>query len=381
MADGGGGMSTTQALALQTTQALTATSRAGKGGGECVKVVVRVRPLFGKEINEGREKIVTMDIPRSTAILYKPGGSERDQKEFAFDAVFDESFSQQKIFEDAAQEIVDSVMDGFNGTIFAYGQTGAGKTYTLYGGPGESRGIAPRTIEALFERLGRLDGRRFRSVVRAHLVELYKTDLLDLLAAGKGAGRLEVRRDARTGETTVDNVDEREVSSPQELLRLIDEGLEHRHIASTQLNADSSRSHLFFTVSIDVFDREANTSVGGKLRLCDLAGSERAKKSGASGEAMKEAIEINRALTALGDVIEALTRAGAVRGPVPYRNHKLTTLLSDSLGGTAKTLMIVNVSPARSEVEETLNSLAYASRVKSITNDVRGPQTSSHAGG
>merc|ERR1719277_2751535 len=150
--------------------------------------------------------------------------------------------------------------------------------------------------------------------------------------------------------------------------------MERRATATTKMNVSSSRSHLFLTVTIEVFDREARSSVTGKIRLCDLAGSERPKKSGAQGDVMREAIEINRALTALGDVIEALTRAGT-RGPVPYRNHKLTQLLSDSLGGSAKTLMFVNVSPARSEVEETLNSLAYASRVRSISNDVRGPHS------
>merc|ERR1711974_77960 len=190
---------------------------------------------------------------------------------------------------------------------------------------------------------------------------------------GGSSAKLEVRRDARTGDTSIENVEERVVSDPDQLMRLLEEGVERRTVATTQMNTDSSRSHLFLSISVEVYDREVKSSVTGKIRLCDLAGSERPKKSGASGDVMREAIEINKALTALGDVIEALTRSGPRGGPVPYRNHKLTQLLSDSLGGTAKTLMFVNVAPARSEVEETLNSLAYASRVRKVTNDVRGP--------
>lgn len=146
-------------------------------------------------------------------------------------------------------------------------------------------------------------------------------------------------------------------------------------MAGTETNADSSRSHLFLTISVEVRDIDSGTVVCGKLRLCDLAGSERPKKSGVVGDTMREAIEINKALTALGDVIEALQRNEVAKaaGQVPYRNHKLTQLLSDGIGGSAKTLMFVNVSPARSEVEETLNSLTYASRVRRIRNELRGP--------
>merc|ERR1712136_536169 len=187
------------------------------------------------------------------------------------------------------------------------------------------------SIESVFGLLQRKDDQRFGYSVRAHLIELYKNELADLLAPSRGRSTLDVRRDARTGETTVENVEERSVSSHQELSRMLEEGMERRTTATTMMNADSSRSHFFLTISIDVQDKETKETTSGKITLCDLAGSERPKKSGASGEVMKEAIEINKALTALGDVIEALTRGGA-RGPIPYRNHKLTQLLSDSLG-------------------------------------------------
>merc|ERR1719453_2169419 len=138
------------------------------------------------------------------------------------------------------------------------------------------------------------------------------------------------------------------------------------------MNADSSRSHLLLMITVDVTDQASGRTWSGKITIVDLAGSERIGKSGAVGDCQKEAIEINKALTALGDVIESLTRSpGKTPVSVPYRNHKLTQLLSDSLGGSAKTLMFVNISPARSEVEESLNSLAYASRARNINNDVR----------
>jgi len=208
----------------------------------------------------------------------------------------------------------------------------------------------------------------------AYLVEMYKTDLVDLLASTKKTARLEIRKDPRTGDTGIVNVEERFVDSSKQLLKLLKDGSERRSVASTEMNKESSRSHLILSISIELFDSRAQTVTCGKIRLCDLAGSERPKRSGATNETLREAIEINKALTALGDVIEALSR-GASRGPVPYRNHKLTQLLSDSLGGNAKTLMFVNVSPTKSDVEETLNSLGYASRVRNVVNEIKGPRT------
>lgn len=338
-----------------------------------IRVFCRIRPALlaaeqGDELCTCKKDAFTAEVTRSSMSVE---GSQRSEKRtFQFDAVFGPSSKQEEVFREV-QDLVQSAVDGYNVTLLAYGQTGAGKTFTMYGGPGEQRGIAPRTIDAIFQVVDAMDSSRFSSTLRAHLVELYKSDLVDLLASpAKGARKLEVRRDTRSNEATIENVEEREVTSPKQLLRLLDEGTEHRHVASTQMNADSSRSHLLFTVTIETVDRDSGAVVTGKVRICDLAGSERPKKSGAQGDMMKEAIEINKALTALGDVIEALTR-GAGRGPVPYRNNKLTQLLSDSLGGSAKTLMFVNVSPARSEVEETVNSLSYAARARNIRNDVR----------
>jgi len=356
-----------------------------------IRVFCRIRPLLDRE---GHQELVatckdehTVDVLRQQKSF--DGSPRKARKSTHFDAVFGPSSEQAEVFQEV-KGLVQSAVDGYSITIFTYGQTGAGKTHTMYGGQGDERGVAPRTIEAVFERLGCLDTQRFRTSVRASLVELYRNDLRDLLAPSTSSRRaarchtappslqtfqsltslrtphLDVRKDLVTGESFVENLEDREVAGPEELLELMREGAHRRHTASTLLNVDSSRSHMILTISLDVLDCEKNTTTSGKIRLCDLAGAERLKKSGASDETMNEAIEINRALSALGDVIECAAQA---KGPVPYRNHKLTQLLSDSLGGSAKTIMFVNISPARSEIEETLNTLAYASRVRDVTND------------
>lgn len=165
----------------------------------------------------------------------------------------------------------------------------------------------------------------------------------------------------------MENVHERVVSSKEQLLKTITDAQDRRHTCATKLNTDSSRSHLIFTITVESTKSKTNQVAIGKLLLCDLAGSERVKKSEATGEQMKEAQSINKSLTALGDVVESLTRNA---DHVPYRNHKLTLLLSDSIGGTAKTLMFVNCAPGVDSSDETLSSLSYAARLKMIVNKV-----------
>jgi hypothetical protein len=168
----------------------------------------------------------------------------------------------------------------------------------------------------------------------------------------------------------VDGVCERDVRTPEELEHIMEEGERKRHTTATKMNSCSSRSHLLLSIIVEctIKDQQGETMVYGKITLCDLAGSERPKKSEVSGDALKEAIEINKSLSALGDVIEALTKGSK---SVPYRNHRLTMLMQDSLGGTAKTLMFVNCSPAGSNAEESITSMKWASRARQITNDVK----------
>jgi len=167
----------------------------------------------------------------------------------------------------------------------------------------------------------------------------------------------------KSGEVMIDNLTEEACASSADLIQLLERGLVQRRVASTAMNAESSRSHLLLLVKVVRINKANGEKVHGKMMMCDLAGSERLKKSEATGDTLREAIEINRSLTAVGDVIEALTTG---QRHVPYKNHKLTQVLQDSLGGTSKTLMFVNCSPSCSNLEETLNAMKYAMRVKNV---------------
>mmetsp|Transcript_36270 Transcript_36270/g.84372 ORF Transcript_36270/g.84372 Transcript_36270/m.84372 type:complete len:242 (+) Transcript_36270:177-902(+) len=207
------------------------------------------------------------------------------------------------------------------------------------------------------------------------MFELYRDDLVDLLvpkSRSRALPALDIKKDTR-GSVYVENAASREAGGAADLLKAIADGQERRHVASTKMNADSSRSHLIFTIAIESCNKKTKQVATGKLTLCDLAGSERLKRTEVTGEQVKEAQSINKSLSALGDVIEALTKNSK---HVPYRNHKLTQLLSDSLGGNAKTLMFVNCSPALGNAEETGAALGYATRAKLIMNKVERNQDS-----
>lgn len=201
---------------------------------------------------------------------------------------------------------------------------------------------------------------RFDHQVSASMLELYRNDLIDLL--DDSVKKVSIRTDLE-GAVQIENATEVDCRDANDLSDVLDRGLMFRRTAATAMNSESSRSHLLLTVTIVSVNRETGQDLCGKIQLIDLAGSERLKKSLATGERQKEAIDINKSLTALGDVIEALTQGHKA---VPYRNHKLTQVLQDSLGNTAKTLMFVNCSPARSNAEETLASLRYATRAKRV---------------
>ena len=217
------------------------------------------------------------------------------------------------------------------------------------------------------------------------MVELYLDTLIDLLLERKAGGpkppKLTVKKDAN-GNVQVQNASLLHVSGAKETLQLLDLGQTRRHVSGTAMNAQSSRSHLVFSMVLTSTDPTGNVR-HGKISLVDMAGSERVQRSEVTGEAFKEAVAINRSLSALLDVIDTLSKkgsAGQSQAGVPYRNHPLTQLMSDSLGGNAKTLMFVNISPADSNVEETRNALGYATRASTITNKIeRGGSENSHA--
>eukprot|EP00929_Paragymnodinium_shiwhaense_P082183 TRINITY_DN4322_c0_g3_i2.p1 TRINITY_DN4322_c0_g3~~TRINITY_DN4322_c0_g3_i2.p1 ORF type:complete len:2117 (-),score=567.74 TRINITY_DN4322_c0_g3_i2:339-6689(-) len=331
-----------------------------------LRVFCRVRPQNKKELAQ-KDSIAIKTMDAFTVLANK---SQDDRPVFNYDAIFGPQSTQAEVFAEC-RSLVQSAVDGYNVTIFTYGQTGAGKTWTLYG-TGEQPGISPRTCEEVFRTAGR-DSDRLSFDISASMVELYLSDLRDLIVSkkGKDAPKLEFKSyrqaDGSIG-TRLEGTTETKVTNAQQLAQVVAAGLKNRKVRETKMNADSSRSHLLLVIRIRITDKASGRSHEGKVTIVDLAGSERIGKSGVSGEAQKEAIEINKSLTALGDVMMAITSRSKT---VPYRNHKLTQLMQDSLGGTAKTLMFVNVSPSSSNVDETINALKYASRARSIENDVQ----------
>lgn len=325
-----------------------------------IRVYARWRPLSGKEVRERQQNVL---IAPDEFTIEHPWKDDKP-KQHQFDHVFDHHATQEEIFEDT-KYLVQSAIDGYNVCIFAYGQTGSGKTFTIYGSE-NNPGLTPRATKELFSYLKR-DANKFSFALKVYMLEIYQDSLIDLLLP-KNAGKqrkLEIKKDSK-GMVVVENSTLLPISSHEELEAIVHKGLERRHTSGTQMNAESSRSHLILSVIVESTNRQSQVLVKGKLSFVDLAGSERVKKSGSSGEQLKEAQSINKSLSALGDVISALATE---EQHIPYRNHKLTMLMSDSLGGNAKTLMFVNISPAESNLDETHNSLCYATRVRSIINE------------
>jgi len=324
-----------------------------------IRVFCRTRPLSSKDQNQGAN--FALSFPDEYTLEH-PWKEEKKPRSYNFDACLTAASTQSEVFEDT-KYLVQSAVDGYNVCIFAYGQTGSGKTYTINGSD-ENPGLTPRAVKELFK-VAERDANKFSFTITCYMMELYQDNLVDLLVTGADRPKLEIKKDAK-GWVTVQNASITHVNSWQELQTCINKGMSQRKTAQTQMNAESSRSHLIITAVIESTNLQTQSLVKGKLSFVDLAGSERIKKSGSSGNQLKEAQAINKSLSALGDVISAL----ATEQPhIPYRNHKLTMLMSDSLGGNAKTLMFVNVSPSSDDLEETQNLLGYATRVRSIIND------------
>ncbi|XP_057470212.1 kinesin-like protein KIN-14E [Actinidia eriantha] len=323
-----------------------------------IRVFCRLRPLSDKEIAE-KERHALASLDEFTV----EHQWRDDTKHHLYDRVFDGNTSQEVVFEDT-KYLVQSAVDGYNVCIFAYGQTGSGKTFTIYGSE-NNPGLTPRATSELFKILKR-DSNKFSFSLKVYMVELYQDTLVDLLLPKYAKHlKLDIKKDSK-GMVSVENATVVSITTYEELKSIIQRGSERRHTTGTLMNEESSRSHLILSIVIESTNLQTQSIARGKLSFVDLAGSERVKKSGSSGSQLKEAQSINKSLSALGDVISALSSGSQ---HIPYRNHKLTMLMSDSLGGNAKTLMFVNLSPAESNLDESYNSLTYASRVRSIVND------------
>eukprot|EP00163_Fabomonas_tropica_P001958 TRINITY_DN11459_c0_g1_i1.p1 TRINITY_DN11459_c0_g1~~TRINITY_DN11459_c0_g1_i1.p1 ORF type:complete len:1569 (-),score=597.25 TRINITY_DN11459_c0_g1_i1:127-4833(-) len=324
-----------------------------------IRVIVRARPLSKKELARGCASVVSFPDAYTINIEMSKG-----TKSFQFDTAFGPDSTQVQVFEDV-KNLCLSAIDGYNVCIFAYGQTGSGKTFTMAGEGGDLEGITPRAMREIYTLANGLK-KRANVSIQAYMMEIYNDKLVDLLQPDrKKPPRLDIKKDAK-GMIFVAGSVLKAAPDATVLQAIIDEGSKRRHVAATAMNEGSSRSHLILGIVIEVVQLKDKKKTIGKLSLVDLAGSERVGKTGATADRLKEAQSINRSLSALGDVISALSTEEKF---IPYRNNKLTLLMSDSLGGNAKTLMFVNISPADYNMDESFLSMSYAQRVKMITND------------
>jgi len=300
-----------------------------------------------------------------TAVTIK--GSESPHN-FSFDKIFGPGCTQQEVYEYAAKPVVDDILRGYNGTIFVYGQTSSGKTHTMQG-PDitdmDQRGIIPRMNSHIFESIANSDP-NIEFLVKASYIEIYMEKIRDLLDVSKD--NLKVREEKSKG-IWVDGATEVYVSNEQEVLDVIATGTSNRAIAETKMNKDSSRSHSIFILTIQQKNLNDLSNKTGKLYLVDLAGSEKVEKTGATGTTLDEAKMINKSLSTLGNVINALTDGKSTH--VPYRDSKLTRVLQESLGGNSRTTLCINCSPSSFNEAETLSTLRFGNRAKSIKNQAK----------
>ncbi|XP_059953355.1 kinesin-like protein KIF7 isoform X6 [Mesoplodon densirostris] len=336
-----------------------------------VRVALRVRPLLPKELLHGHQSCLRVEPGHGQVTL----GRDRH---FGFHVVLDEDAGQEAVYQACVQPLLEAFFEGFNATVFAYGQTGSGKTYTM----GEAsvaslhedeQGIIPRAMAEAFKLIDEND--LLDCLVHVSYLEVYKEEFRDLLEVGTASRDIQLREDDR-GNVVLCGVKEVDVEGLDEVLSLLEMGNAARHTGATHLNRLSSRSHTVFTVTLEQRGRApsrlprpaAGQLLISKFHFVDLAGSERVLKTGITGERLKESIQINSSLLALGNVISALGDPQRRGSHIPYRDSKITRILKDSLGGNAKTVMIACVSPSSSDFDETLNTLNYASRAQNIRN-------------
>ncbi|SCV69779.1 BQ2448_1173 [Microbotryum intermedium] len=336
-------------------------------GSGATRLVVSFRPPNALELREtGGESIVAID-EEGTNVKIK-GLTGADAQGFTFDRAFQMDTKQVEVFEYGVKSIVDDVMDGYNGTVFAYGQTGSGKSHTMMGPDIDSddmKGIIPRITEQIFQSIMVSPG-NIEYLVKVSYMEIYMERIRDLLAPQND--NLPIHEDKAHG-VYVKGLADFYVANSAEVFEVMRQGGNARAVSSTNMNAESSRSHSVFVITIQARNVESGTQKTGTLYLVDLAGSEKVGKTGASGQTLEEAKKINKSLSALGMVINALTDGKSSH--VPYRDSKLTRILQESLGGNSRTTLIINCSPSAYNQDETISTLRFGMRAKSIKNKAR----------
>ena len=357
-----------------------------------LRVSIRVRPPLNRETQEGipfRSIAIVSEDHKSISLAEYVGAElselERQRQwieepslfhlhRFTFDSIFDMDSLQEDVYNITAKQAVQSVLEGYNSTIFCYGQTGTGKTYTMEGFTYESknpnRGIIQRTIQDIFNFIETTSDENTKFIIRCSFLQIYNENISDLLKSDKK--NLQIREDKKKG-IYVDLLSEWAVRSPLDLYALLRRGGGTRTTSATYMNDVSSRSHAVFqitveqmTTDVELKDNKAQIKVG-KLNLVDLAGSERIRITGTRGQQLEESKKINKSLSCLGNVINALTDKKG-KNYIPYRDSKLTRLLQDSLGGNCKTTMIATISPSEDAFSESLSTLYFAQRAKKIKN-------------
>lgn len=349
-----------------------------------VKVCVRCRPFLPQE--KGSANCVQLFEKNNRITI--------GERSFTFDNVFASNLSQSSLFHQTAKYLVEGCMEGYNASMMAYGQTGSGKTFSMIGSSllsiddNEDDGIIPRSIRHLFARISELKANGSIANIRVSFLEIYNEELKDLLHPEILSREIMIRED-KDGKIFFTGAREEPVNSCKEAFLFLERGNIARTTAETLMNVNSSRSHAIFTISTEIFvpsiqyeelksdhgeEEVRATAMGGsyihsKFSIVDLAGSERAKRTGAGGLRLKESVGINQGLLALGKVIRALTTS-STSSHIPYRESKLTRYLQDSLGGNSRTCILACISPSELNLHETLSTLQYASRARSVQNKV-----------
>jgi len=328
-----------------------------------VNVICRFRPMNDLERTSGNEQICDFTSPTS---LTFHSSREKNVYRFNFDRIFPPSSTQQDIYDFGVKGIIDSVLEGYNGTVLAYGQTSSGKTYTMQGEMDEQsrQGIIPRMISHVFKHIYKNEDTDF--MIKVSMIEIYQEKIRDLFDVSRV--NLNIREDSIKG-IYVDGASERYVGCPNDVLNLLEMGSANRAQAATNMNEHSSRSHSIFILTINQTNKKEGFSKIGKLYLVDLAGSEKISKTGATGHTLEEAKIINKSLTTLGRVINNLTDGKSTH--IPYRESKLTRVLQESLGGNSKTCLIITCSPSIYNESESLSTLRFGERAKKIKNKAK----------
>ena len=375
-------------------QVFTMTSSPRPEKDENIKVLVRIRPPSSVELTSGYHKAVRVnedgrsvslngDLDLSSSSIASNVLSGQQNKSFVYDSVVDENSSQETVFSLVGKPIADAFLKGYHSNLLAYGQTGAGKTYTMQG-PSDLEsvgqhelGLLPRVLQYVFHDLDNkkkaheAKGLSYEYSASVSHLEIYNEVIFDLLDPEEEKN-ITVREDGKRG-VKVDGAAVEKVANAEEAYALFKSGSESRHVGSTAANRESSRSHSVFVLSVEQKFSEGATGLEKKLSasfyLVDLAGSERQKHSEAVGQTLKEACGINKSLSTLGNVIKSLVDiADGKERHIPYRDSKLTFLLKNSFGGMSKCSFVANISPSLSALEETLSTLKFAQRAKIVKN-------------